>query len=75
MKENAYSAYVELDLDTVEPCISGPKRCVILVHIYESEYSPRSFLLSLKVAFSVSSPLSFLFKDLLLGYRRCVDDC
>jgi len=26
VKENAYSAYVELDLDTVEPCISGPKR-------------------------------------------------
>nr|XP_024396605.1 putative aconitate hydratase, cytoplasmic [Physcomitrium patens]PNR39944.1 hypothetical protein PHYPA_020224 [Physcomitrium patens] len=25
-KDNTYSAYLELDLDTVEPCISGPKR-------------------------------------------------
>jgi aconitase A len=30
-KDNTYSAYLELDLDTVEPCISGPKRCVRLV--------------------------------------------
>ncbi|KAG0568151.1 hypothetical protein KC19_7G190400 [Ceratodon purpureus] len=26
VKDNTYSAYLELDLDTVEPCISGPKR-------------------------------------------------
>ncbi|KAH9563288.1 hypothetical protein CY35_05G118200 [Sphagnum magellanicum] len=25
-KENIYTSYLELDLDTVEPCISGPKR-------------------------------------------------
>jgi aconitate hydratase len=25
-KDNTYSSYLELDLDTVEPCISGPKR-------------------------------------------------
>lgn len=27
-KDNTYSSYLELDLDTVEPCISGPKRLV-----------------------------------------------
>jgi aconitate hydratase len=27
-KENIYTSYLELDLDTVEPCISGPKRYV-----------------------------------------------
>jgi aconitase A len=27
-KESIYSAYLELDLDTVEPCVSGPKRYV-----------------------------------------------
>ena len=25
-KDNTYSAYLELDLDIVEPCVSGPKR-------------------------------------------------
>jgi aconitase A len=27
-KESVYSAYLELDLDTVDPCVSGPKRYV-----------------------------------------------
>lgn len=31
VKDNKYSAYLELDLDSVEPCISGPKRCVTSV--------------------------------------------
>lgn len=26
VKDNKYSSYLELDLNTVEPCISGPKR-------------------------------------------------
>lgn len=30
-QDSTYSAYLELDLDTVEPCVSGPKRCVRLV--------------------------------------------
>jgi aconitate hydratase len=27
-KDSTYSSYLELDLDTVEPCVSGPKRLV-----------------------------------------------
>ena len=29
-KESVYSSYLELDLADVEPCISGPKRYIML---------------------------------------------
>lgn len=32
VKDNKYSSYLELALDTVEPCISGPKRYRCVPH-------------------------------------------
>ena len=32
-KDNTYSSHLELDLDTVEPCISGPKRLVLSIAV------------------------------------------
>lgn len=31
-QERAYSSYLELNLDEVEPCVSGPKRYLLLAY-------------------------------------------